>query len=55
MNQFICRTWTKGESDVQQETFDNQADALEYAKASRLHGYEAEVSEKQPDLFEAVS
>lgn len=49
--QFIVRTWTKGEDDFQEEAFDAEALALEYAEGSRLHGYEAEVKEQQPDLF----
>jgi hypothetical protein len=49
---FIVRTWTKGEQDFQEDGFDTEALALEYAEGSRLHGYEAKVEERQPSLFE---
>jgi len=52
---FTVRTWTKGESDYQDDDFDTLAQANEYADGSRLHGYEATVSEKQPDLFGALA
>jgi len=48
---FVVRTWTKGEQDFQEDQFDTEALAIEYAEGSRLHGYVAEVKEQQPDLF----
>ena len=48
---FIVRTWTKGEQDFQEDAFDTDADAIEYADGSRLHGYEAKIEQRQPDLF----
>ena len=48
---FIVRTWTKGEQDFEEEPFAAIQDAIEYADGSRLHGYEAKIEERQPDLF----
>lgn len=48
---FIVRTWTKGEQDFEEEACETEADAKEYAEGSRLHGYEATIEERQPDLF----
>jgi hypothetical protein len=50
---FIVRTWTKGEQDFQEEAFVAEAAANDYAEGSRIHGYEATVEERQPDLFGA--
>lgn len=51
---FIVRTWTAGEHDFEEAAFDLEAEALDYAEGSRLHGYEATVEERQADLFEAT-
>ena len=53
--QFIVRTWTKGDTDLQEDSFPTAELANQYAEASILHGYEAEVSERQPDLFEVAA
>lgn len=52
---FIVRTWTKGERDIEEQAFDTAELAEKYAKGSRLHGYEAVVEERQPDLFEVAA
>lgn len=51
---FIVRTWTAGDTDFMEDAFDTHALAAEFADGSRLHGYEVEVREQQPDLFGAV-
>ena len=53
--QFIVRTWTAGESDLQEDAFATEAMAREFAKDSRLNGYETEVVERQPDLFQGAA
>jgi len=52
MSAFIVRTWTKGENDLQEDQFSTEREAIEYAEGSKLHGYEVEMSEKQPGLFD---
>lgn len=52
---WIVRTWTNGEQDFQEDSFPSKALALDYAEGSRLHGYEATVEQRQPDLFEATA
>lgn len=49
---FQVKTWTKGRDDLEVKFFASKFDAVEYAEGSHLHGYEIEVSEVQPDLFD---
>ena len=53
-DQFIVRSWTEGDTDLEVKGFATNEEAQAYAKATRQHGYVAEVTERQPDLFEAV-